>query len=109
MLLFRGSEAYNNNQPAEVLETLKSKMIGWVIDLSNKGQHVGSEPLERNGRIIDGLKNVVEDGPFGQEPEIIGGCTIIQAGNIDGAVDIAKTCPILETNATIEVRPIQNL
>jgi hypothetical protein len=47
------------------------------------------------------------DAPFGEGREIIGGCTIVQAKDIDEAVEIAKGCPILASNANIEVRPFK--
>jgi hypothetical protein len=33
----------------------------------------------------------------------------VQAKDINEAVEIAKGCPILESNANIEVRPIQKM
>jgi hypothetical protein len=33
----------------------------------------------------------------------------VQAKDIKEAIEIAKGCPILESNANIEVRPIQNV
>jgi hypothetical protein len=91
------------------LEALKQKMIHWVVELSTKGVHVASEPLEPCGKQVSGSNKTVTDAPFGAAKEIIGGCTIVEANNIDEAVEIAKGCPILASNATIEVRPIQQV
>jgi hypothetical protein len=107
MLLFRGSDVYQPGQSAEALQALKQKLIHWVIDLSNAGVHVASEPLEPIGKQVSGAKKIVTDGPYGEGREIIGGCTIVLAKNMEEAVEIARGCPILESNATIEVRPIQ--
>jgi hypothetical protein len=109
MLLFRGSDVYQPGQSPEALEALKQKMIHWVVELSTKGVHVASEPLEPTGKYVSGTKKAVTDAPFGAAKEIIGGCTIVQANNINEAVEIAKGCPILASNATIEVRPIQQV
>jgi hypothetical protein len=109
MLLFRGSDAYQPGQSPETLETLKQKMVNWVVDLSKRGLHVASEPLQPAGKQVNGTKRTVTDTPFGERKEIIGGCTIVQAKDIDEAIEIAKGCPILETNANIEVRPIQKI
>ncbi len=109
ILLFRGSEVYKPDQSAEALDALKTKMISWVLDLTAKGLHVASEPMQRHGRQVIGSERTVIDGAYGRESEIVGGCTIVLANDIDAAVDIARACPILETNATIEVREIQNV
>ena len=109
MLLFRGSDVYQPGQPPEALQILKQKLIHWIGDLSEKGVHVASEPLQPTGKHISGIKKTVTDAPFGEAREIIGGCTIVQAKDINEAVEIAKGCPILESNATIEVRPIQKM
>src|SRR5258706_3559313 len=109
MLLFRGSDVYQPGQSAEALQTLKQEIIHWLTDLSIKGTHVASEPLETTGKRVYGAKKTVTDGPFGETKEIVGGCTIVQAKDIDEAIEIAKGCPILESNASIEVRPIQQM
>ena len=109
MLLFRGSDVYQPGQSPEALQVLKQKMIHWVVDLSKKGVHVASEPLQPTGKHVNGAKKTVTDTPFGEAKEIIGGCTIVQAKDLNEAVEIAKGCPILESNASIEVRPIQNV
>lgn len=107
MLLFRGSDIYQPGQSPEALQALKQKLIHWIGDLYQKGQHVASEPLEPTGKQVNGIKRTITDAPFGEGRNIIGGCTIVQARDINEAIEIAKGCPILESNANIEVRPIQ--
>jgi hypothetical protein len=82
-------------------------MLDWVMELAQNGLHVGSEPLQREGKQVIGSAGTITEGPFGPEKEIIGGCTIVLAKDINAAVDIARACPILDTNATIEIRAIQ--
>jgi hypothetical protein len=107
MLFFRGSDVYQPGESPEALEALKQKMIHWLTDLSQRGAHVASEPLETTGKQVFGTKKIVLDAPFGEGREIVGGCTIVQARDMEEAIEIAKGCPILESNANIEVRPIQ--
>ena len=109
MLLFRGSDVYQPGQPPEALQTLKQQMIHWLTDLSQRGVHVASEPFQTTGKQVWGSKKKVTDGPFGEANAIVGGCTIVQAKDIDEAIEIAKGCPILESNANVEVRPIQKM
>jgi hypothetical protein len=105
MLLFRGSDVYQPGQSPEALQALKQKLIHWVGDLVNKGLHVASEPLEPTGKQVGGTNKSITDAPFGAGREIIGRCTIVLAKDINEAIQIAKGCPILESNANIEVRP----
>lgn len=107
MLLFRGSDVYQPDQSPENLQILKEDMMNWVVDLVNKGLHVSSEPLAQIGKQVYGAEKIVIDVPFG-EKQVIGGCTIVLAKNMEGAIELAKTCPILATNANIEIRPIQS-
>lgn len=109
MLLFRGSDVYQPGQSPEALQALKQKLINWVGELSKKGVHVASEPLLPTGKQVNGAKKTVTGGPFGEAKEIIGGCTIVQAKDMNEAIEIAKDCPILASNANIEVRPIQEV
>jgi len=109
ILLFRGSDVYEQNQSPKALEALTVKMIDWVGDLVKNGKHVSSEKWQRAGKKVSGTMKIVTDNPFGETREIIGGCTIVLANDFNEAVEIAKACPILETNASIEVRPIQSV
>ena len=109
MLLFRGSDVYQPGQSPETLQALKQKLIHWIGDLAKKGVHVASEPLQPTGKQVSGAKKTVTDAPFGEAREVIGGCTIVLAKDINEAVEIAKGCPILESNANVEVRPIQKV
>ena len=109
MFLFRGSDVYQPGQSPKALEALKTELMQWVAELSEKGVHLSSEPLEPVGKQVSGINKNVTDSPFGLSREIVGGCTIVAAEDIQEAIEIAKSCPILESNATIEVRQIQKL
>jgi len=106
ILLFRGSDVYQPNQSPEALQTLTTKMIAWLEELVKNGRHISSVRLHRAGKQVHGMKKAVTDIPFGEAKAIIGGCTIVQANDFNEAVEIAKACPILETNANIELRLI---
>ena len=109
ILLFRGSDVYQQDRSPEALQKLTVKMIDWVDQLVKNGHHVSSERFQQSGRQINGTKRTVTDTPFGNSKDVIGGCTIVLARNIAEAVEIARVCPILETNANIEIRPIQSV
>ena len=58
---------------------------------------------------MKGSKKAVTDGPFAEAKDIIGGFTLIEARDLDHAVELSKGCPILEVDGAVEVRPIRKL
>jgi hypothetical protein len=56
-------------------------------------------------RLQDG-EMLITDGPFAEGKEHIGGCTIIQAPDLDAALEWSRKLAIA-TTLPIEVRPLQ--
>ena len=106
-LFFRGSDVYQPDQSPEALQALKVKMMDWLTDLTVSGLHDSSVPLQPIGKQVNGISQTIIEQPYGIGRDILGGCTIVLAKSFDEAVEIAKACPILETHAIIEVRPLQ--
>jgi hypothetical protein len=78
-------------------------------DLHAKGQYVAAAPLHpiataTSVRIREG-KSLVTDGPFAETHEQLGGFYIIEAENLDEAIDIAARIPPAR-KGTIEIRPV---
>ena len=68
-------------------------------------ERVGDE-----GKVLSDRKGrTVTDGPFVEGKEEVGGYLIVSAKDINEAVELARGCPILENNGTVEVRPIQHI
>ena len=77
--------------------------------LVKKGVFVAGEPLQPSGKQINGKMKVVTDGPFIEAKEFVGGYLIINAKDIDEAVEISKGCPIFDMDGRLEVRQIQKI
>jgi len=82
------------------------------IEMLRKNQrYVASKVLAatRNGRTLrtaDG-KSVVTQGPFAESREQLGGFYVIDAPDLDEAIELAAQCPALQTVAVaIEIRPV---
>jgi len=108
--LFRGGENHAHN--AANSEAAKKNMQAWMTwmgGLQQKGILAGGEPLQPTGKQVNGTKKIVSDGPFIEAKEMVGGFLIINAKNIDEAVEFSKGCPIFEENGKLEVRPIQKM
>jgi hypothetical protein len=72
--------------------------------LKDRGQ-----PLERAGKLVKGKQATVTDGPFAEAKDLIGGYTLIEARDLEQAVDLSKGCPILQREGMVEVRPVMKL
>lgn len=82
------------------------EMLKWIESIAESGNYVGGEPLAMTGRYVS-KSNVLSDGPFIEAKEGICGYDIILAENINQAVSIAQTCPMVMKGMAIrEVRPI---
>jgi hypothetical protein len=107
--LFRGGDAKTAGQSPEAMQAHMQKWMGWMKSLGEKGILVGGEPLQETGKQLTGSKKIITDGPFIEAKESVGGYLIVNAKNIDEAVEVSKGCPILEADGKIEVRPIQSM
>jgi hypothetical protein len=77
-------------------------------DIRNRGQLILAQPLDepqtaitirmRNGKMSS------TDGPFAETKEHLGGFFLIEARDLNEAIDLAKASPMAEMGA-IEVRP----
>jgi hypothetical protein len=81
-------------------------------DLSSSGQYLDAAPLHPTStatsvRVRDG-KQLITDGPFAETREQLGGYFLIDAKNLDEAINIAKKIPGGRWG-TIEIRPVMGI
>src|SRR5581483_10356093 len=98
MFLFKGDPTINLSP--EAMQAHMQKWNQWMQGLAQKGTFVAGEPLERTGKQVKAGGKVVTDGPYSEAKEIVGGYLIVDAKDINDAVDISKGCPIFETDGT---------
>ena len=56
-------------------------------------------------RLADG-KPLVTDGPFADTKEVFGGFYLVEADDLDQALEVAARIPVLRIGGTVEVRPV---
>lgn len=105
MLIFIGSSEANNLSPEEMQNNLQ-QWFGWVEELKSKNIYVSGEALLPGGKTVKGPKALVTDGPFAESKEVVGGYFIVKASTIEDAAEIAKSCPDLPLNGSVEVREV---
>lgn len=77
----------------------------WVATIEN--HYVSDNRLERVGAYLSKKDEIATDGPFLEAKEIIAGFIIIKANNLDEAIKISNTSPLLNY-FEIYVRPMIN-
>jgi hypothetical protein len=92
------------------MQQVLQKWMAWFKDLADKG-HIKDrgQPLERAGRLVTGKQKAVTDGPFAETKDVVGGYTLIQARDLEQAVELSKGCPILDREGMVEVRPVMQI
>ena len=106
MLLIYGDEqALNEAEQQQCYE----ESTALARQLDDSGQYVAAAPLHPTStatsvRVRNG-KRTATDGPFAETREQLGGYFLIEAANLDQAIDIAGRVPMARLG-TVEIRPV---
>ena len=78
-------------------------------DIAANGHYLAANPLHSvsmatSVRVREG-KRLITDGPFAETREQLGGYFLIEANNLDQAIEIAGRIPMAR-KGTVEVRPV---
>jgi hypothetical protein len=105
ILIYEQETPYQEMNEAEGREILAAHMRfqGQVAELG--GTLVAGNALEPSATATTIRSDVVTDGPFAETKEVLGGYYLIDARDLDQALEIAKLCPAL--HGGVEVRPIR--
>lgn len=106
MYIFRQpSFDYKDVSPKEMQEITK-KWQDWRENLESMGKiSSNGSRLSTEGKVVK-AGGVITDGPFVEIRERLGGFVIIKADNIDEAVTLAHGCPALDSEGSVEIRPL---
>jgi hypothetical protein len=110
MLLIYGP-AEGGPSPAELAAEMP-KWYEYTENLKSAGLYVAGDPLHgvdaaTTVRVRDG-ETQITDGPFAETKEILGGYYIVDAPDLDTALDQAGRIPNV-SYGSIEVRPIMDM
>ena len=105
------TEAFADVSPEEMQEIVE-RYHAWTRELAAEGR------LQMGHKLRDGVGSVLRgdgaggmsatDGPYVETKEIIGGFWIIEADDLDDAVQAVSGCPHLHMgNGSLEVREIE--
>jgi len=109
MYIFRGGgyATPGSLSPTELQQHL-AKWNAWSNELLKAGRLVGGQPLEHppTGKTIRGRERAVTDGPYAESKDLVSGTLIVEAASLQEAAELARGCPILELDGSVEVRPV---
>lgn len=92
--------------PERAQKSLEAWMA-WLHELESRGRlRNPGIPLERRCKRVQGKSLTVSDGPFTEAKDIVLGFIVVTARDLDHAIELAKTCPIVVGGGAVEVRPV---
>ncbi len=107
VLIFRGGDTHISTAHSKAAMDVIQTWNDWMGGLAEKGILAGGDALQVSGKHVNGSKKIVSDSPYAEGNEMVGGYLIVNAKDINDAVEISKGCPILNEEGSVEVRPIQ--
>jgi hypothetical protein len=107
-LIYENEKAWEAAPPAE-LEAIMNEYFGFTDDIRKNGKYVAGEALHptasattvrvRNGKVS------TTDGPFAETKEQLGGFYLIEATDLNDAIQVASRIPGARSGS-IEIRPV---
>lgn len=112
LLLVHHNEEAFGRMSEEIRKSMLAESIQLCHQLDGKGHYVHASPLQPVAtatvvRMRDGKRSVT-DGPFVETREQLAGYFLVDAQDLDDAIDIAGRIPGARIGA-VEVRPIREI
>jgi hypothetical protein len=105
------SEEPTSPPPPERIAEIGKVYGAYTAMLRDRGAFVDGDELQPTATAttvrIRGGETLITDGPFAETKEALGGFYLIEAADLDEAIDLARQCPGAGWGS-IEVRPIRD-
>lgn len=110
VIMFTSTPEHDAAVAPEVAQDVYGRVYQWFQDNASAIEDSGAElqPVDVATTVRHAVHGtVVVDGPFTEAREAVGGFSIIDVADLDAAIALAKTWPMLELEGTsVEIRPI---
>ena len=108
-LLLHYSEESPETLGDDVIAEGMRRMSSYAATLQAAGVLIAAEVLQPSDvattlRRVDGTVQV-QDGPFADTKEQLGGTIVLDVPDLDTALEWASQAPVLEWGGTVEIRP----
>jgi len=112
LCLIYSEEKMWQTMPRPELEEMYGQYFAFTEDIKSSGHYIGGNPLQPTStattvRVRDG-RLCTTDGPFAETREQLGGYYLVEAGDLNEAIQVASRIPGARVGS-IEVRPIQEV
>ncbi len=109
LMIYGNEQIFEALTPAEKVK-LREEMGKFAVEMRASGRLVSGHPLQSVAtsttvRLKDG-KSLVTDGPFAETKEQLGGFMVIEAADIDEALNFVAKMPAASPHTAIEIRPV---
>jgi hypothetical protein len=112
LLMISIDEKRLDAMPQDEMDALVKEHFALDDELRGRGQLIASEALEsvRSATTVRvrGGKATITDGPFAETKEQLGGFYLIEAPDLDRAIEVAARIPSARVGS-VEVRPVWDL
>jgi hypothetical protein len=113
LLQIYGDETIWARMPAEESDRIAGAYMAFTKALRDAGAYVDGNRLQSTStatkvRVTPDGKTEVLDGPYADTKEQLGGYYVIEAPDLDAAIQWAARCPA-SSYGTVEVRPVFEL
>jgi hypothetical protein len=106
ILIYENESAYVDASP-QVWQTAMEAHTRFAEQVGEKGGKLtGGNALQPTTTATSVRGDVVTDGPFAETKEALGGFYLVEARDLDHALEIAKLCPA--PYGGVEVRPVMD-
>jgi hypothetical protein len=111
MLILGGADLDKRSGNPKAAAMMFEQYFAWMKGLKEHGQYVSSGKLhDQTGRRLTVRGGEVIDGPFIESKDAVGGYFVLEAGSVEEAAKLARSCPILTLqNGYVEVRVIEEV
>ena len=112
LCLIYGDESLGLKMPREEMQKMMGEYFAFTEAIKGSGHYVGGNPLQptatastvrvRNGKVS------TTDGPFAETKEQLGGYYLVEAKDLNDAIQVAARIPGAKYGS-VEVRPIMEM
>jgi hypothetical protein len=111
MLLIYNNEKTMEDMPQEEMAARVDEWFKYIDAFRQSGKMLAGDALQPISTAttvrLEHDKTLMTDGPFAETKEQLGGYFIIDASDLDEAIEWAVKMPHMRTGGTVEVRPVR--
>jgi len=109
LLVFRADLKTIPKVSPEEMQASVQKWMNWVSGIAAQGKLA-----DRGNRLISSGKvlksdGTISDGPYTEIKESILGYSMVKAGSLEEATELARGCPVLFLGGNVEIREVNVL